>query len=694
MEKYKIEVEADTKNSVKNLEELESVLHDVNAEAIPLTTQMGELEDQLILMAHAGQQNTKEWKEMAQTVAGMRKTVRDVDMDIEALSMTTSQQLGGALGGVTGAFETAQGVMGAFGVSGEAVEETLLKVQSAMAIAQGVQGIKEAIPAFKAMGTSIMSTAVAQNVLTGAQKLYNLVVGKSVGAMKTLKLAIAATGIGALVLVLVEVASAMDLFGDSSEDAEKKQKKLEDQMARTAEQMKYISELSNQSVEDNDQYTETLIKQAKSRGASEEEVNKIIKQNIQDNLKEREEEVKKQHAIYQQVVDDKNSNLKALEEAEKAWTDSIGKETEARRKLTNFDLDQDVKSFEEAQAKRQAAQQKYADERKSALQEIRDAEKEYHLNLMGDEERELYVSREKYKALLDYAKKYGVDNKELINAQKNEENDIKVKYAELEQATEEEKQAKLDEINQEAKNNRIAQENEFLLQLELLQEENYLASLSDRDREITLVNDKYYQLEQAALGNAEQEAVIAEAKARELGVITDEFNKSDLEKTKELQAQKVDAVQGGLNAIASLAETFAGDSLKSQKRAFKIQKAANIASATIDTYKSAQSAFASAGNPILGAVFAGIAVAAGIANIVKISKTKFEGGDSGSSIPSASSGGGGAGSIITPQFNIVGNSPINQLASLSGQPVKAYVVSGEVSSAQSLDRNRVQNATL
>jgi hypothetical protein len=42
-----------------------------------------------------------------------------------------------------------------------------------------------------------------------------------------------ATGIGALVLVLVEVASAMDLFGDSTEDAEDAQKKLEDQMART-----------------------------------------------------------------------------------------------------------------------------------------------------------------------------------------------------------------------------------------------------------------------------------------------------------------------------------------------------------------------------------------------------------------------------------------------------------------------------
>ena len=52
--------------------------------------------------------------------------------------------------------------------------------------------------------------------------------------------------------------------------------------------------------------------------------------------------------------------------------------------------------------------------------------------------------------------------------------------------------------------------------------------------------------------------------------------------------------------------------------------------------------------------------------------------------------GGGA----TPQFNVVGDSGINQLAQLQQQPTQAYVVSGEVTTSQALDRNRVQNATL
>ena len=68
-------------------------------------------------------------------------------------------------------------------------------------------------------------------------------------------------------------------------------------------------------------------------------------------------------------------------------------------------------------------------------------------------------------------------------------------------------------------------------------------------------------------------------------------------------------------------------------------------------------------------------------------------GGGGGSTPS---GGGGAEpqNVITPNFNIVGNNGTNQLAQLKQAPIQAYVVSGEMSTQQSLDRNRLRNATL
>ena len=74
----------------------------------------------------------------------------------------------------------------------------------------------------------------------------------------------------------------------------------------------------------------------------------------------------------------------------------------------------------------------------------------------------------------------------------------------------------------------------------------------------------------------------------------------------------------------------------------------------------------------------------------------------------ASSVGGGAGisaniqapsvSTSAPSFNIVGSDPQTQLAEAIGQqeqkPVKAFVVAGDVSTAQSLDRNIIQESSL
>jgi hypothetical protein len=53
---------------------------------------------------------------------------------------------------------------------------------------------------------------------------------------------------------------------------------------------------------------------------------------------------------------------------------------------------------------------------------------------------------------------------------------------------------------------------------------------------------------------------------------------------------------------------------------------------------------------------------------------------------------------LPPAFNVVGQSDTNQLASAIGgqsqEPVKAYVVSGDVTSAQSMERNIVEGASI
>ena len=174
--------------------------------------------------------------------------------------------------------------------------------------------------------------------------------------------------------------------------------------------------------------------------------------------------------------------------------------------------------------------------------------------------------------------------------------------------------------------------------------------------------------------------------------------------TDPLNEYKFQAVQNTLTTIANLAQLFAGASEKEQKKAFEIQKAVGIAQATIDTYKSATAAYSSlAGIPVvgpaLGIAAAAAAVTAGLLNVKQIASQEFKAsgggaaGGVGAAGVSAPTGGAGS-SVISPNFNIVGNAQAtNPLAGLGGQPIQAYVVSGEVTTAQSLDRNRINYAT-
>ena len=81
-------------------------------------------------------------------------------------------------------------------------------------------------------------------------------------------------------------------------------------------------------------------------------------------------------------------------------------------------------------------------------------------------------------------------------------------------------------------------------------------------------------------------------------------------------------------------------------------------------------------------------------NVKKILAVKTPGGKGGSA--SAPSGGGG-GAPSAPSFNVVGNAGVNQIEQTLGrqaQPIQAYVVANNVTTAQSLDRNIIQNASL
>ena len=124
-----------------SVEGLNKTFEEVYGELQPLTTRMGEAEDRLYELALAGDTTSKEYQELLKSVGNYRKTQIQTDLAVDQAANTFSQKLGGALTGATSGFAAVQGTMALVGTESEALEETLLKVQGALALQQGVQGV-------------------------------------------------------------------------------------------------------------------------------------------------------------------------------------------------------------------------------------------------------------------------------------------------------------------------------------------------------------------------------------------------------------------------------------------------------------------------------------------------------------------------------------------------------------------------
>jgi len=115
----------------------------------------------------------------AKKAADLRDRIKDAKTVTDAFNPDAKfKALTGSLSGVAAGFGAIQGAMALFGTESDDVQKTLLKVQSAMALSQGLQAVGQSIDSFKTLGIVIKTQLVS--------------------AFTTLRGAIIATGYGAL----------------------------------------------------------------------------------------------------------------------------------------------------------------------------------------------------------------------------------------------------------------------------------------------------------------------------------------------------------------------------------------------------------------------------------------------------------------------------------------------------------------
>ena len=277
---------------------------------------------------------------------------------------------------------------------------------------------------------------------------------------------------------------------------------------------------------------------------------------------------------------------------------------------------------------------------------------------------------------------------------------------------------KEEEANEEIENLRkVEAERNKQLQKQIQEEESVSEFLTrkrntDFENELLTLMQQYDKRFELARNNAELEKQLEEQQAIDLQALTDKHNKIAEDKQKviddkkiaderQLQQQKVQMASEALGAISQLVTAFAGKDEEAQRRAFNINKAISIGQAIISTAQGIIAQLAVPQDALTGLNFvkAGIVAATGAAQVATISQTKFQAqGGSSPSSPSATGAAGGTGiGSQAPAFNVVGQSGFNQVAQALGQqnstPIKAFVVSGDVTSAQALENNIIDTAT-
>jgi hypothetical protein len=600
---------------------LRSQLRQAQAEVAELSNKFGATSQQAI--------------EAAKRAGQLKDQIGDAKALTDAFNPDAKfKSLSASLAGVAGGFAVVQGSMALLGTESKEVEQTLLKVQGAMALSQGLQTIGESVDSFKQLGAVVKSYTIVQRVSTVLQAAFNAVM--------------AANPIGAVVVAVTALVAAgyalVKMFQASSDAAVKS----EQAHKALGKELKTQVEAQKNATIEADLSRDAQLKMAKASGQSADEIRKLSVELANQEVAQKIANAQTLRAIAIEAI-----RVANLEDA-----------SESQKELA-----------------------------KNALKEFNDA-------------------NEAAKTALINRRKLLIDNKV---AETQEQTDLRKKAADKEKEAADKKSQELKERLKKdtqalkdalkaQKDATEANELEITKAIGDAQDKNAEAFMTSSEIEERAVNDKYFRLIELAKQQGKNTLDLEIAQANEINDIRVKSDEEDRKIKEENSAATIELAQ----KEAAAKEVLYAKTASTASRAAELLgkntaagKALSIAAATINTYQGITAELATKTvTPFeIGLKIANVAIiaATGFKAVKDIVSVKVPGGGGGGSAPSMGSMSGGGTSA--PQFNVVGNSGVNQLASVmttqqQQPPIKTYVVSSDVTTSQSRDRNIVQSATL
>lgn len=643
----------------------------------------------------------KKASELKDAIGDAKSLTDAFNPDAKFKSLTSS------LSGVAGGFSAVQGAMGLVGAQSEDVEKTLLKVQSAMALSTGLQQLGESADAFKQL------KAVAINAFNG------------------IKAAIGSTGIGLLVIAL----GAIYTYWDDIKEA----------VSGVSEEQKQLNALSQKNLDSEKGKLDAIGSQdnvLKLQGKSEKQILQMKIAQTDQTIKAGEINIQNQIVSNKLALEAEKRNYKLL----KSYLDAIsiplnflysnGAKAingiiDLMNKIPGVEIETklDTKLVEKSAdflaklvfdpAKTEAEGKKVVEEQQKYLAKLKNDKAGLQLQINGIDKKASEdankTQEEKNKKAEEERQKEKDELQKQKDALKSIEEKASKELEDLKAKTDREKlELQKERDLEELDNIKLSEEEKAKARFDILEKYRIkgeeLDAIEAEKKTTTDLEKKQKELEDQTLTFEERRTILNEQNA----IITEGDFKTEEERTKAKEANakarmeidkleseykigQAKEVSGLLSSLSDLAGKETGKG-----------KALGIASALINTFVGAtealkqKSTLPSPFDYVAKAINVGAIIATGLKTVKSIASVQVPGGGGGGgasvSAPSISSS-ATAGVTSAPNFNVVGNAGTNQLASSLGNamqqnPIQAYVVSGAVTTAQSLDRNIISNASL
>jgi hypothetical protein len=709
-------------NTDQAIGSLKSQLREATAEVTKLSEQFGA--------------SSKEAVQAAKRAAELKDQIGDAKSLIDAFNPDAKfKALTSSLSGVAGGFAAAQGAIGLFGVESAAVEKTLLKVQSAMALSQGLQSVGESVDSFRQLGAVIKSTSAFQAA-------YNFVIGEKVAiqkadaattvastvatkaqaaatnsstvattassvALKVFRGALLATGIGAIIIALgllianfgkikTAILNAIPGLGKFASTVGNVINAFTDLVgitnaaSRAEQQRQAIFAKSSANTKVVNEGIERQIKLIQAQGAEQGKVDVLRKQQINNELKDLKNAVDSKGLLYGEQAKkykDLQNDLQVIDAtAETARREAAEAAAKKGASASNKYGESQKKSAKELAKEKADAEKERADAELVALQKLADLRNQLFLSTIKDEnekkaaELNLAFIKEKDEILANTLITEATKNQLILAARLKLNSDLDAL-----KATEKEKQNAADAKLLEDAATQMAKEDELEFanlqkKFAKTQEDEKKAAakeLADLDKKL-LKNETDLQLEKSLLD--ERDALLEKQYADSL-ISEDQYTasidanaKARVDIAKKEADQKIALAQQSAAALTQLSDIVG--------KATAAGNALAVSAALINTYLGI-TAGVKLGFP---AAIPAVAIAAmtGFSAVKNIIATKVPGGASA----------GSAGNMTSPSISALApmapaqpqaattNISTQSINALGNQAQRAYVVESDVTSNQ------------